>query len=340
MSTQLQKRLFEQIFYQFKSNTTAIVEISQLLEVSRTSIYNRANGRVALSTEELEKLMIHFDISPLAIHGEQSGRIVFDYAPLRGRPEDEPSTQDDYLRNVVRDLQRVANSATGQMLYLTTDLPFFYYFIHKELAWFKRYLYQHNQSNELTSKLPKINFDDIQEGHQAVFTRMLQLYCQVPSEEVWTSQALKSTVAEIKYFVEMGLFSQFDDALLLMDRLLDAAERLFLMVSENNKGLLLDEPIQGGKIDLYYNDFNRFNTTIMTRTDRFSGLYVTYDLPHYLYTIDESLNTYTLQWVNRIKQKSYRLSGNADLTQLRYFNRLKQFLTREKQSIKDLLGKS
>lgn len=338
MSTLLQERLFEQIFRQFKSNTTAIAEISRLLDVSRTSIYNRANGSVALSAEELEKLMTHFDISPLAIYEQQAGRVVFDYNPLRVISKDAQNAQDDYLRNVIRDLQRVANSATGQMSYLSTDLPFFYYFIHKELAWFKRYLYQHNQSNERTSKLPKINFEDIQEEHQTAFKKMLQLYCQVPSEEIWTSQALQATVSEIKYFVEMGLFYNPDDALLLMDKLLDTAERLFLMVSENNKGMLLDQPMKGQSIELYYNDFNRFNTTIMTRTDRFSGLYVTYDLPNYLYTVDQGFSDYTIEWIARIKKKSYRLSGSSDLPQLRYFNRLKQFLRREKHSIENLLG--
>ncbi len=335
MNTTIQSKLFNQIFRNFRSNTKAIDEITALLNVSRTSVYNRANGRVALSMEEFETLTTHFNISPLAIHGQQQGTVIFDYAPLKNTNGD----QQQYLHKIIQDVFQVAQSTDGQIIYLSTDLPFFYYFIHEEIAWFKQYIFQHTHSTQLTSKLPKIDFNDITDQHRAAFKKLIQLYCaQVPSQEIWTSQALQSTVAEIKYFVEIGLFHRAKDAILLMEKLTDIADKLLLAVSENNKGRILDNQSQGQSINLYYNDFNRFNSTIIAQTDRFTGLYLTFDLPNYLYTTDQSLNDYTIQWVDRIIQKSFRLSGNADIAQLRYFNRLKQFLEREKRSIGEMVG--
>jgi len=84
---------------------------------------------------------------------------------------------------------------------------------------------------------------------------------------------------------------------------------------------------------LFFNDFNKFNPTIITQTGDSKSVYVAYELPHYLKTKNEDFVDYSLDWFERIKHKSFPVSDQSNMVQGQFFKLIKQ---RIKKDIKKL----
>jgi len=331
MKKGIQHYLFEEIFSRYAHRLTAVEDLRTLLNVGRSSVYNRINGSISLTLVEYEQLVTHYDISPDALQRTQNAteKVTFDYGPLLSSNQGNGA----YLTRILSDLEQIKQDPKGEVVYLSPDVPLFYYFINAKVAWFKFYLYEKGQSHIHPSELPKIDFADEEE----VFSKILKLYSLIPSEEIWTTRAFCLTISEIKYFVEADLFAQPEEALSLIDGLIDILKRMELIVNKNDKGWMNRKAESGARINLYLNDFNRFDTTILARTSRSDTFYVTFDIPHYLRTSNPEITAYANNWVQRVKQKSYKISGNADLVQLTYFNKLKKMIEKEKRIIEGML---
>ena len=331
----LQRRLIEYNLAKFEHAKDAIRELETVLNISQSSVYKRIQGVKLVTSDEISVLIKRFSISPEVLFPLPKDRIIFDFLPLR----EESKITGNYLSNVIQELEQVSANSDGKVTYLSTDLPFFYYFLHKEVAWFKLYLFEHNSSNKGISQLPKLSFSAIGREQELVFESVKTLYSKINSEEIWTSRVFKITVDQVKYFVEAKLFQYPEEALLLLDKLAETTDQLLEMINKNNKGLIVNQVTKGGTITLSYNDFNRFNPLIIASAKGMDNLYLTYDLPHYLYTTDIFFAKYTKEWIKRIKRKAFPLSANADIEQVLFFNEKKQYILAEKERIKQMLVK-
>ena len=332
----LQSNIFNYILSEYKSPKEAVKELCQVLNVSQSSVYKRIQGSKLINSKEIDILIDRYSIPLTSLFQSSGSNIIFDYEPLMEFPQ----LTGSYLSGVINDLKLVASDPKGRILYVSTDLPFFYYFLHKEIAWFKLYLFQNNNSDMSISQLPKISFSAIGEKEKQLFDAVKILYSRIDSEEIWTSRVFKITIDQIKYFLDVNLFQNVEDALLLMEKIEDSVDLLLEIVNKNNKGLMINKVTQGGKLNLSYNDFNRFNPTIIACTQETESLYLTYNLPHYLYTKDQRFIDYTKNWIERIKRKSFPVSENADIEQVNFFNMVKSYIRKEKSLMKEKLAKN
>ena len=165
---------------------------------------------------------------------------------------------------------------------------------------------------------------------------MLDLYSRIDSEEVWTSRALIITIDEIIYFARAGLFESKEDVLLLMDKVLSVINKLARIVQSGDKGQMFRNNKEGGTLTLHYNDFNRFHTTIIGETEAGNKLFLTYDLPNFLTTTHLPFTDYSLDWIHKVKMKSSLLSGNTNLIQTEYFQKIKNYLSEKRSEVKKM----
>jgi len=326
---QLQQKVFTYILNAQQPMRDTLEHLGALLGISQSAVYKRMQGKKLLDLHELSILIEHYQLPSTIFSAENNTDLNFTFPPL---------TQDAYdltvyLQQIKARLQLISTDPQCQIIYLSTDLPFFYYFLHKEIAWFKMYTFQYNNSDKSIGQLPKISFSAIHPELETLFADIKTLYSQLDSQEIWTSRAFRVTLEQLRYFINANLFQHPEEIILLLDRLEDAADRLCQMVSENNKGLMVNQVTKGGKLDLSYNDFNRFNPIIMAKANGQSQLFLTYNLPNFLLCEDERFYRYTIKWIERIQKKSYSLSQTTDLQQIRFFNAAKETIRAERAKL-------
>jgi len=327
---QLQHKLFAAILARYNHPRVAVEALGEILNVSKSSVYKRLQGVKSISMDELSLLIEHYNIPAQVLLTNYSSRVSFDFPPLK---EDQKITG-GFLESVIQELELVRQATDGRIIYASTDLPFFYYFMFKEIAWFKLYLFQHSNSDRAISELPKISFSAIGDREIQLFERVKESYSEINSEEIWTARVFKITIDQIKYFFNVKLFQHPDEAILLLEKMESLAKALFEMVNKNNKGLMINRVKAGGTIDLSYNDFNRFNPVIIAESEHRSSLYLTYNLPNYLQTEDQRFIDYSKKWMQRIRRKAFSLSQNADIEQARFFNGILDHIHTESELLK------
>lgn len=330
----VQQRLFDRILSEYETKGAAVKELCGLLNIAKSALYERLSGTKPLSVIELTVLMEHYQIPAHQLFSENLQHVLFDYVPLAysSKKDEKP------MERILSELQNLATAPIGQVRYMAPDIPLFYYFLYKELAYFKLYLYQHYKTTIPIHRLPKISFAAITKADEKRFRKVTELYAQIPSEEIWTKRAFAVTLDEIQYFVKADLFQDLKEALLLLDKMEELLEKMSLMASNKDKSIMTKRRKDGQSLTLFYNDFNKFNPTIITQKEGVQAIYVAYELPHYLKTENTAFLSYSQDWFKRIKHKSIPVSENADVVQGEFFKVIKQRIRRDRRVLEKRIG--
>jgi hypothetical protein len=325
----LQQQLFTLLLSRFPTKGEAVTQLCTLLNIGKSALYDRMSGAKEISLSEAAMLLEHFQLPGHLLFPSKPQDVMFDYVPLAYSSKKD----ENYLERIIAELSHIAAAPNGLIRYMAPDIPLFYYFQHKELAYFKLYLYQHFKTTMPVHRLPKISFAAITKADEARFQKVKELYARVPSEEIWTSRAFRVTLDEIQYFIQADLFQDKNDAVLLLQKMADLLERLSVIASNKHKQSICATKGAGQEVKLFFNDFNKFNPTIITQMGEDNAVYVAYELPHYLKTKNTAFVDYSLDWFDRIRHKSFPVSDNANVIQGQFFTLIKQ---RIKKDIKNL----
>lgn len=331
----LQGKIFNQIAAQYKHSGKMIEDLQSLLNLSRASVYKRLNTNVLLDIRETEILIQHYQLNPLELFQHNQDWLTFEFPAFRRRGE----LGGNYLSQLVKELEVIDKQAGAKLQYLSTDLPVFYYFLSRDVARFKLFVFQHTIWQTNAGPSQNLNFELAVNGTEdfPLFERLKHLYGGIDSEEVWNNRSFEITISQIKYSLESGYFTNPRDAVRLVDKLISMVDKLEKMVHAGNKAIMLDGADNPGKLTLLYNDFGRFSSTILTFPKTHGSVYLTYDLPNYLKCNDPEFMEYTAKWIDKIKLNSYPLTQNADKERRKFFNRIKLYLTKERNVVEQLI---
>ncbi|MFT4668365.1 MAG: hypothetical protein ACI9RM_002926 [Ulvibacter sp.] len=329
----IQKNVFQYLSKQHPNTKSLISSLQTTLTISQSAAYKRINGNSPLSLLELEILITQYQIPAHVISVNNTTNVCFNFAPLA----EEPLQNSNFIKTVHQELTRLSSDPFGHIIYTSIDVPFFYYFMYKELATFKLFHFKHSVSKSSVKQLPKIALASISKNEVAAFESIVSMYSKITSDEIWTSQALKITADEILYFHKMNLFQYPEEAILLLDKLLLLSDRLFNILSQQNKGLMINKSEQGAALSVNYNDFTRFNSVIIAQTNQQSALFLTYDIPNFLYSTNASFINYTTRWTKKLKQKAHPLSNTGEVQLLDFFNRSNDYILQVKNKIAGVL---
>src|SRR6478752_111009 len=128
----LQKELFQHIKSSLPPNISMVDEIAELLGLSYDSVYRRIRGEKPVALDELKILCEHFHLSLDQVLQLQSDKILF-----TDNEANEPITDfKQYLQGLLLQLKHFNSFKQRQLMYLSKDVPVFYFFYFKELAAF------------------------------------------------------------------------------------------------------------------------------------------------------------------------------------------------------------
>ncbi|MEM9823546.1 MAG: hypothetical protein AAF985_20850, partial [Bacteroidota bacterium] len=129
-----------------------------------------------------------------------------------------------------------------------------------------------------------------------------------------------------------------EDALVLVDKILESIDCLAKMIQRGNKSLMNNAPLSNaGQLTVFHNTLGRFGSNILTSSTKGSKVYLAYDLPNYLICEKPEFTSYTEAWMDKVKHHSLPLSAISDLERLKFFNQITRTIKSDRQKIQALI---
>ena len=208
-ATELQQQLFATIKSKVPEHLSAPEEIAKMLEVSVDSVYRRIRGEKAITLDELHLLCAHYKISLDQLMNIQTGAFLF-----QGNLLDSKNFRfDSYLTTGLHQMAYFRSFKQTDFYYLCKDMPFFHQYHSRELAAFKYYFWMGTLIYFPDFKNKKVSFEEFPESIFEIGKKILDLYYQMDTHEVWTIESMNGTLRQIEYYVDSKMFNSNKDAL-------------------------------------------------------------------------------------------------------------------------------
>lgn len=337
-SKKMQEKLFQIIKEKYKNKEKLVSDLMKILNVGRSAVYKRLSGNILLNSVEVDELIQHFNIDTYLLFGKKEGTVSFQFPPLFKNVDN----QNNFLTPIIEDLIRLRKLPDSTIKFLATGFPIFYFFLNKEIAHFKFYIFKNSVWDKASFNIRKFSIREIETDFERIaqYESVKKLYASVNSEEVWTGNIYQTTFEEIKIYLEAGLFDNPEDALALIDAMMKTTNQIHEMVRVGNKSLMSGAPIEAtGKLKVFYSNFGKYGSNILTNSTEGNKVYSTYDLPNYMMCEDEDFVAYTDSWMDKIKNKSLPLSASSDLEKLKFFNKIRDYITTCRGELEEMIFK-
>src|SRR5437868_6527321 len=206
--TDLQKELFLLIKNRLPAHISLVDAIADLLGLSYDSVYQRIRGEKPISLNELRILCEHFHLSLDQILQFENESVVFNAPEINGSDPDFRS----YLNGVLKQMKYFNSFEKREMLYLCKDAPFFYFYLFPEIGAFKTFCWLKTIINnpEYQDKIFSLDEFPFQDCN-ALGQQVIREYNILPSTELWNFESFNSSMNQLRYYRDAGLFSTPED---------------------------------------------------------------------------------------------------------------------------------
>jgi hypothetical protein len=326
-SIELQQTFFQHIKSRLPAHLALVDEVAELLNISNDSAYRRIRGEKPLSFEEVQKLCRQFQISLDHVLNINSTSTVF-----YGSWVDKESFDfDKYLLDMLHQLQAMQKSPGCRMYYEAKDIPPFHHFQFPELAAFKYFFWMRTILQY--ADYNKICFEEhpLSEALHKTGKEIIDTYNKIPSIEIWGVETLNSSLRQIEFYKDSGVFKKKDTVMNLYNQL----EKLILHIEEQaEKGVKFRYGHDAGNgladYQLFFNEVILGHNTILAEAGVERTVFINHGVLNYMITRDKRFCDYTKQSLENIMRKSSLISSVSEKERNRFFNVLKEKINRRK----------
>jgi hypothetical protein len=315
--TDLQKALFVIIKNALPSHISMVDAIGDLLNISYDSVYRRIRGEKPITLNELKILCEHFHLSLDEVLQFKSDSVVFTAPEINGADPDFR----EYLKGVLKQMKYFNSFEKREMLYQCKDAPVFYFYLFPEIGafktfcWLKTVLNNSDYQDKIFS-LEAFPFEDCNQIGQQI----IKEYNILPSTELWNIETLNSTINQLEYYRDAGLFKSNEDFITV----LDSFDKMLNHLQEQaNLGLKFmpgaPDVTHKQHFKFYINEVLLGNNTIICELDNQRLSIITYNALNYLMTKDERFGKKLLQGFNTLVSRAILISGSGEKERNKFF---------------------
>lgn len=301
-----------------------IEELAELLNISTDSVYRRFRGETALSLDETLLISNHYKINVLNQSAEL-GQVNFSYPKLL----DSEESFESFLINILNDLQRLSLLNNTRITYSAQDLPIMMHMGFSPLCAFKFFYWMRGFMGIKKYENNQYDKNLIPAAFLTKARNIFDLYCKIPSTEIWSAQTIIPTMRQIAFFAEMGLFSKKEDFLEITDAMQDLIFTLKKWAEEGTKNNL-------GTYNLYQSELIFGNNVIIAESDQFSAVYQSHHTFNSMYSTDSAYLDTTKKWVNLIINKSTLISVSGEKFRNKFFKNIQLEMDQLKQLVNEI----
>lgn len=325
--------LMQRLKQALPQNMSLVDVLSDLLKVSTDSAYRRIRGETALSIEEISLLCKHFKLSFDAfINSNDSGMVTFSYKQMNS----DISSYKNYLQNICDDLTKIAAFPEKQIIYAAEDIPLFHHFAFPNLTAFKIFYWNKSILNVTDFENKKYNLSLIDPELIEIAKKIIELYSIIPSIEIWSDDTVNSTIKQIEFYWDAGIFESKSEALLICNEVELMLNRIKKQAQENVKFDKNDKPSSNSdNYTLYHSDVMIGNNCILIQMGDIKSAYLSYHTFNAMSTTNGFFTNETDEWLKNLIRKSNLISGVAEKQRYRYFKHIDDALNKLRARIEN-----
>jgi len=218
--------------------------------------------------------------------------------------------------------------------YLCKDTPIFYHFISKGFAAFKYFFWMGTLIAFPEFKNRKVDISEYPDELWEIGQKILNLYNQIDSFEIWNMESLNSTLHQIDYYRDAQKFNTDKD---IFD-VYDAVEKMVNHAEQQAKlgyKFSMDDPEKKklGRYNLYFNDTVLLDNSMMAVLDKTKIAIQPHTSINYMMTRDMNYCENYYQFVQNLLKRSAVISEVSEKERSRFFRILRERIARRKEAL-------
>jgi len=321
-ANELQQQFFNHLKSVLPPHISMVDELTELLNLSYDSVYRRIRGEKPLALNELRHICEHYHISLDQVLQLQNDTIVFKAPDINHHVP----PFEDYLKGMLAQLKYFNSFKQKKMLYFCKDMTFFHFFLFPEIAAFKTFFWIKTILNnpaygQKYFSLSEFPFADC----LALGQQIISEYNMIPSVELWNFESINSSISQIQYYRDSGMFAHKEDLEIVVDSLDRTLDHL---QQETEKGFKFmpgqSEVAYRAPLQFYVNEVVLGNNTILVELDNVRQSFITYNVLSYLVSKDIRFNEKSFTSFNTILSRSSLISGTGEKERSKFFRSLKE----------------
>lgn len=295
------------------NSSSLVFEMSEILNISTDSAYRRMRGETLLSIDEIIKLCDRFNVSFDAFTRVESGLVTFAYSEMEGKT----NNLLDYLKGVLKDLTSIVAIPDSHIIYACQDIPVFYHYNFSEIAAFKFFYWMRSIMNVNDANLSKFNPEVIDSEIFEVAKEIYSLYSKVPSTEIWTDTTMHSTLKQIEFYWDAGVFNSAAEAIAVCESL----KQEILSIQHQAETSAKNSSDSAKKYELYYSEIEITNNCVLINLGFSKAVYLSHFSFYTMKTMNETYCKSTEDWLKSLIKKTTLISGVSEKIRFQFFNK-------------------
>lgn len=314
----LQDQLFGRIKEILPPGKSLADVVADVLHLSTDSAYRRIRGETLLVLDEARELCLQFGLSLDDLFALKNSSIVFHRTEIDATAYDFTS----YLKGLLSLLKQLASHREKSILYLTKGIPLFHLFPFRPLLAFRYYFWMRTTFEVPEMLQQKFAVSLLPPETEAVGNEILSLYNNIPSNEIWSTENLNSTLLQIDFCRDAGLMTS-QQALEVINSLEQLLAHLQLQAEWGRKFSPTENPqIRKDNFQLFHNRLGLGNDIVLTTQEGRKTLYLNNDALDYLTCTDEAYCNKMCQKLQSILRRSTLISSVSERERGKFFQEL------------------
>lgn len=317
---QTQQLFFNTIKTKVSPHLSFVDEIAELLNISNDSAYRRIRGEKPMGLDEIQLLCNKYHISLDKLLQIETNTVIF-----AGNKVDTSSFKfNDYLADVANNLDLFKALPGARMYNVTKDIPIFYFMQYPELRAFKFFFWKRTLIGQPELAKRRFEFEEDEEDVAGSAKRIIELYVQIPSVELWGEETINVTIRQIEFYRQSNIFADKDILLKVYTQLEELLNHLELQ-AENGRKFLYNKTMTpySAQYDMYINEcLIGDNAFFVEANDRQIAI-LNHSGLNFISTQDKSFCEYTFKYLQNIIRKSSHVSLVGERDRSIFFNTLR-----------------
>lgn len=303
------------------ANKSLVDELSDILKVSNDSAYRRIRGETALTIDEVSTLCAHYRIPFDHFAQGDAGKssVTFQYSHLSS----DFTRFEEYLSSLIGHMDVIRKTEPKEIIWCAEDVPIFHHFRYPKLSAFKLFYWSKSILNAPQYEDKKFDASIMPQTALDKVKKIYDLYQKIPSIEIWTEDTLNSTLKQVEYYSESGLFESVQDAIAIVDEIEQLIKSLERQVAKSVK-FVGDAPAAGDNVEfkLYFSDLMVGTNSILVTAGSSKVCYLSINTFNSMTTTNAGFNEETDRWIRNIIRKSTLISGVSEKQRMKFFKLL------------------
>jgi hypothetical protein len=153
---------------------------------------------------------------------------------------------------------------------------------------------------------------------------MIKEYNKIPSVELWNFESISSSISQIEYYKESGMFTNPADLGLVVDSFIKTLDHEQMQIEKGLKFMPGDsELVYKAPIKFYVNEVVLGNNTILLELNSNRLAFITYNVLSYLISKDPRFTSKAFESFNSLLSRSQLISVTGEKDRNRFFNSMR-----------------